>query len=100
MDPELEIRHYVDRRGRDIFGRWLASLGDTRARAKIAVRLNRLAARKFGDCKAIGQGLFELRVDWGPGYRVYFARIGELLILLLCGGDKRKQTRDIEYARA
>jgi len=94
----VEIRHYVDRAGRDVFDEWLTSLRDARAQAKIAIRVNRLAAGNFGDCKSLRQGLYELRVDWGPGYRVYYAMIGKGCILLLCGGDKRKQGADIERA--
>ena len=63
----VEIRHYVDRAGRDVFDEWLTSLRDARAQAKIAIRVNRLAAGNFGDCKSLRQGLYELRVDWGPG---------------------------------
>jgi putative addiction module killer protein len=66
--------------------------------AKIAARINRLAAGNFGDSKSLRQGLYELRVDWGPGYRVYYAMIGSERVLLLCGGDKRKQSPDIERA--
>jgi putative addiction module killer protein len=95
----VEIRHYVSRAGRDIFDHWLTKLGDVRAQAKIAVRINRIAAGNFGDCKSFGLGLFELRVDWGPGYRVYYSRIGSACVLLLCGGDKRKQAADIVRAR-
>jgi len=68
--------------------------------AKIATRINRLAAGNFGDCKSLREGLYELRVDWGPGYRVYYAMIGKACVLLLCGGDKRKQAADIERAQA
>ena len=68
------------------------------AQAKIAIRINRLAAGNFGDCKSLRQGLFELRIDWGPGYRVYYGMIGRDCVLLLCGGDKRKQSADIERA--
>ena len=96
----IEIRHYVSRAGKDIFDDWLTQLADTRAQAKIAVRINRLAAGNFGDCKPLGHGLYELRIDWGPGYRVYYAMIGRELVLLLCGGDKRKQAADIERALA
>lgn len=94
----IEIRHYVGRAGRDIFDDWLTELADTRAQAKIATRINRLAAGNFGDSKSLRQGLFELRIDWGPGYRVYYAMINRECVLLLCGGDKRKQATDIERA--
>jgi putative addiction module killer protein len=98
MENVIEIRHYVNRAGRDIFDEWLTELADAKAQARIAVRIDRLAAGNFGDCKPLGQGLCELRVDWGPGYRVYYATIGKESVLLLCGGDKRKQAPDIERA--
>lgn len=94
----MEIRHYVTPAGKDVFDAWLTALADTRAQAKIAARLNRLAAGNFGDCKPLGRGLYELRIDWGPGYRVYYAMIGRACILLLCAGDKRKQAADVERA--
>jgi putative addiction module killer protein len=81
--------------GRDLFGEWLDSLADAHARARIEVRLGRLERGLFGDCKAVGQGVMELRIDWGPGYRVYFCRDGDAIVILLCGGDKRTQARDI-----
>jgi putative addiction module killer protein len=93
----IEIRHYVTPVGKDVFDDWLKELTDVRAQAKIATRINRLAAGNFGDCKSLRQGLYELRVDWGPGYRVYYAMI-KACVLLLCGGDKRKQAADIERA--
>jgi putative addiction module killer protein len=61
-------------------------------------RIDRLSLGNFGDCKALGNGLFELRIDWGPGYRVYYALAGRVFVLLLCGGDKRKQASDIRRA--
>ena len=94
----IEIRHYVNPVGKDVFDDWLTELSDARAQAKIATRINRLAAGNFGNCKSLRQGLYELRVDWGPGYRVYYAMIGKACVLLLCGGDKRKQAADIERA--
>lgn len=83
----IEVRHYVNRAGKDIFDEWLAGLADARAQAKIAVRINRLSAGSFGDSKPLRQGLCELRIDWGPGFRLYFAMIGKACALLLCGGD-------------
>ena len=94
----IEIRHYVSRTGRDVFDDWLTQLADARAQAKIATRINRLPAGNFGDCKFLRQGLFDLRIDSGPGYRVYYAMIGRECVLLLCGGDKRRQSSDIERA--
>ena len=81
------------------FDRWLAGLSDRQARSRILVRLDRLAAGNPGDVKAVGGGISELRVDHGPGYRVYFMQRGSLVIILLCGGDKSTQPRDISEAR-
>jgi len=78
----------------------LTALRDLRAQATIAARINRLAAGNFGDCKSLGRGLHELRIDWGPGYRAYYAMIGRNGVLLLCAGDKRKQASDIQRAAA
>jgi putative addiction module killer protein len=94
----IEIRHYVSRSGRDIFDDWLTELADPRAQAKVASRINRLAAGNFGDCRSLRRGLYELRIDWGPGYRVYYAMVGKDCVLILCGGDKRKQSSDIVRA--
>jgi putative addiction module killer protein len=94
----MEIRRYLTESGRDVFGEWLAGLKDIRTRAKIVARIDRLSAGNFGDCKALRGGLFELRIDWGPGYRVYYALVGKECVLLLCGGDKRKQSSDIKRA--
>ena len=94
----IEIHPYVSQRGKDIFDYWLTQLADARAQAKIAVRINRLAAGNFGDCKSLRQGLFEVRIVWGPGYRIYYATIGTSCVLLLCGGDKRTQSADVERA--
>ncbi len=94
----IEVRHYVSRAGKDVFDDWLTHLADARTQAKIASRINRLAAGNFGDCKPLRQGVSELRIDWGPGYRVYYALIGRECVVLLCGGDKRRQFSDIERA--
>jgi putative addiction module killer protein len=100
MDKWIELRRYVTSDGKDVFGEWLARLKDPRAHAKITVRLDRVATGNFADCKALRGGLSELRIDWGPGYRVYYAMLGRACVLLLAGGDKRKQSSDIEKARA
>ena len=80
------------------FDVWLKALRDVRGRAVIARRIDRLASGHRGDAKSVGDDVQKLRIDHGPGYRVYFARRGERLILLLCGGDKGSQDRDIERA--
>ncbi len=98
MTGAIEIRHYVTPSGKDLFDHWLAGLPDARTQAKIATRINRLAAGNFGDCKPLRHGLCELRIDWGPGYRVYYAMVDRTCVLLLCGGQKRKQSADIERA--
>jgi|ERR1017187_5805645 putative addiction module killer protein len=94
----MELRRYLTASGRDLIGEWLSELKDVRTRAKIVARIDRLSAGNFGDCKPIRDGLFELRIDWGPGYRVYYAQVGRACVLLLCGGDKRKQSSDIKRA--
>jgi len=94
----IEIRRYVDRGGVDVVGNWLTGLEDLKARARIAARLDRLSLGNFGDCKALREGVSELRIDWGPGYRVYYAMFGRTCVLLLCGGDKRGQPSDIKRA--
>jgi putative addiction module killer protein len=94
----IEIRRYVTQAGKDPIGEWLAGLKDIRARAKIAVRIARVATENFGDSKQLSQGLYELRIDFGPGYRVYYGMLGRTCALLLCGGDKSKQSADIRRA--
>ena len=98
MENIVEVRHYLTPSGKDVFDIWLTRLADSRTQAKIAARIDRLAAGNFGDCKPLREGVYELRIDWGPGYRVYYALLGRVCVLLLCGGDKRKQPSDIERA--
>ena len=80
------------------FDRWLRKLKDRRAAARVLIRIDRLAAGNPGDVKPVGGGISELRIDYGPGYRVYYLREGDRLILLLCGGDKSTQSADIAAA--
>jgi putative addiction module killer protein len=96
----IELRRYVTAAGKDVFGQWLAKLKDARAQAKIVTRLDRVALANFADCKPLRGGVSELRIDWGPGYRVYYSMLGKECVLLLGGGDKRKQSSDIEKALA
>lgn len=83
----------------DVFGGWLRGLRDTRARAKIMVRIRRLSLGNPGDVKPIGEGVSELRIPYGPGYRVYYITRGPVIIVLLCGGDKASQPCDIDQAK-
>jgi putative addiction module killer protein len=78
--------------------KWLDGLRDLRARARVQVRIERLASGHVGDAKPVGEGVSELRIDCGPGYRVYFTKLGTAVIILLAGGDKRTQTTDIKTA--
>lgn len=89
----MEVRQYQTTDGRIPFAEWLAALRD-----RIAARLLRMQAGNRGDWKAVGAGVFELRIDTGPGYRVYCGQDDATLVLLLCAGDKRTQTKDIEHA--
>ena len=82
-----------------IFSMWLEGLKDLRARTKIVARIQRLEAGNFGDVKSVGDGVLELRINTGPGYRVYLAKRGPEVILLLCGGDKSTQREDIKMAK-
>lgn len=93
-----EVEDYLTNAGRDPFQEWLAGLTDRQARARVLVRVQRMAAGHFGDCKPLQGGVWELRIDHGPGYRVYYARAGKRLILLLIGGDKSRQQADIGAA--
>jgi putative addiction module killer protein len=97
---ELDVLIYQTADARKPFAVWLDALKDRLARARIRTRINRLALGNPGDHRALDGGLFELRIDWGPGYRVYFARTGNTIVLLLCGGDKTTQQKDIEHAKA
>jgi len=82
----------------DAYAEWLEGLRDIRARARVLARVERLAGGNPGDVKAVGEGVSELRIDCGPGYRVYFTMRGRTIIILLAGGDKRTQTADIKTA--
>jgi putative addiction module killer protein len=94
----IEIRHYLTASGKNVFDEWLDSLRDAKAEARIAARIARLEVGNFGDCKPLTDGVWELRIDWGPGYRIYYAMTSRTCVLLLCGGDKRKQAADVDRA--
>ncbi len=95
----IEIRQYVDRLGRNPFERWFEKLDDT-TQARIAIALDRLERGNVSSVKSEGAGVQELRLDFGPGYRIYFGRDGERLVILLGGGTKRRQQADIATAKA
>ena len=88
----------IEIRKTDTFAKWIDELQDIRARARILVRIERLAAGNPGDVKPVGEGVSEMRIDYGPGYRVYFKKIGQRVVILLAGGDKSSQSRDIKTA--
>ena len=88
----------IEIRKTNSFAKWIDGLRDVRARARVLVRIERLAAGNLGDVKPIGEGVSELRVDYGPGYRVYFKKIGQTVVILLAGGSKKTQQKDIEKA--
>jgi putative addiction module killer protein len=90
----------IDIRQTDIFAAWFAGLRDHQARARITARIRRLSLGNPGDVKPVGSGVSEMRIDYGPGYRVYFVQRGKVVAILLCGGDKRTQDRDIARAVA
>ena len=94
-----EIRSYLSVNGVNSFSEWFDSLRDIRAKAKIRARLDRVEAGNLGDCKSVGDGVFELRIDYGSGYRIYFGQQGSTVIILLCGGDKSTQDKNIAKAK-
>ena len=83
----------------ETFKAWFASLRDSQAQYRILTRIRRLTLGNPGDVKSVGKGLSEMRIDYGPGYRIYFKDTGKEIVILLCGGDKRTQSRDIEQAK-
>lgn len=89
----------MTKEGKSPFSDWLEYRGDIRARAAIRARLNRIRLGNFGDCKPVGEGVFAFRVNFGPGYRVYFGQVGTEIVILLCGGDKSIQEKDIRKAQ-
>lgn len=97
---EFEIRVYQTSSGKVPFDEWCHSLKDARAIDIIRARVARLRVGNFGDCKWVGEGVRELRIHYGPGFRIYFARVEETVILLLSGGDKDHQKADIKKAHA
>lgn len=96
---EIEIEFYVTPSGKNPFDEWFESIREMHTRSKILTRLERLKMGNFGDCKSLSYQIAELRIHYGPGIRIYYSKIGNKVILLLCGGDKGSQIRDIEKAK-
>ena len=88
----------IEIRKTDTFAKWIDGLKDIRARARILVRIERLKTENPGDVKPVGDGVSEMRIDYGPGYRIYYKKVGQKIIILLAGGDKKSQAKDIKTA--
>ena len=100
MGSERLVIVYAQANGKDPFTEWLYSLKDIMGRKRILARVSRLQQGQYGDCEPVGEGVRELRLFFGPGYRVYFGEQGNTVTILLCGGDKHSQCKDIEQAKA
>lgn len=94
-----EIRVYQTKDGREPFNEWLDSIRDTNTQDRIQARIARIEDGNMGDCQSVGEGVYELRLHFGTGYRIYFGQIGNTIVILLCGGDKSSQKRDIDRAK-
>jgi putative addiction module killer protein len=99
VPSEREVRVYSRSDGSEPFTEWLRALRDAATRNRIRQRIARVRLGNFGDTRSVGDGVFELRIHLGPGYRLYFGRPGDRVVILLCGGDKGSQARDVERAR-
>ncbi|MDY7022210.1 MAG: type II toxin-antitoxin system RelE/ParE family toxin [Cyanobacteria bacterium J06592_8] len=93
-----EVQRYVTSEGKIPFDEWYDSLRDRKTQAKIKLRLERVALGNLGDYRSVGEGVCELRINYGSGYRVYFGQVGSIIVILLCGGDKSSQQNDIRKA--
>jgi len=98
MLPSIEIRQFVDAAGRSPFGQWFRRLDDLAA-ARVTTSLTRLGTGNWSNVKGVGAGVFEVKIDFGPGYRVYFGKAGDRLVILLGGGTKKRQSGDVEAAQ-
>ncbi len=97
---EREVEYYETEDGKTPFREWFNSLRDRTARNKIDARIRRVEFGNMGHCEPVGEGVMELKIDFGPGYRVYFGQVGNKLVVLLNGGDKSSQSKDIKTAHA
>ena len=95
---ERSIQYYQQANGKFPFTEWLDGLPDQKTQAVILQRVDRVRLGNFGDCKSLGSGIYELRISWGPGFRIYYGLEGLQIVILLCGGDKSSQRRDIARA--
>jgi putative addiction module killer protein len=96
--PEFKLRTYLDEQGRSPFENWILDL-DEQAQAKVAIALSRLERGNASNVETVGEGVSELKLNWGPGYRVYLRYDGKTIVILLCGGTKKRQSRDIATAK-
>lgn len=99
-DMTNAINEYTDENGKSPYADWLGGLRDARAKAKVIMQVDKMELGLFGDSQPIGDGLSELRIHYGPGYRIYYGKEGRQVYLLLCGGDKSTQPKDIQQAKA
>lgn len=95
---ERKIITYTTSSGKSPLEEWLREIGDKRSKARIINRIDRLRLGNFGDCESVGNGIYELRMHFGPGFRIYFGLKGQEVVILLCGGDKSRQYKDIATA--
>jgi putative addiction module killer protein len=101
MDSTInQINEYINEKGVSPYSVWLGEIKDKKMRAKIIARVDRMALNNFGDTKSVGEGVLELRLHFGAGYRVYYTQVGKQIYLLLCGGDKSSQAKDIKLAQS
>ena len=100
IDTPYRLEYYLEDDGSEPFTEWLTNLRDRNAHARISARLNRVKLGNFGIVKALGDGVNELKIDYGPGYRLYYAMNGKTVVLLLIGGDKSTQKQDVKIAKA
>ena len=98
-EPSEKILKIYSEDGREPFTDWLKSIKDFRTQLRINSRIDRIEQGNFGDCEPVGEGVYELRMFFGSGYRVYFGEVGNTIVLLLCGGDKKTQSKDIKRAK-
>jgi len=98
MTPYKIVKIFRDDLGREPFLEWIKSLKEKTTKARIQQRIRRIEIGNFGEHKSVGKGVWELKIDFGPGYRVYFGEDRDQIVLLLCGGDKKSQQKDIEQA--